>query len=341
MPPSSPSQSGALDWKSLRRHARAVIAHRCGGVASWLRSFASAHKKIFNMFAAAFLGAPPFLLGQYYQVTDFANEIRKDWAALAALLDQHVVVGIVASGIWILFWASIARFVRSISQDGPNGWENAATILLHTLDNIVGAKEQRFTGFFKQLSKSGKNIPANQASEVFDNITQPELQLKELVQGVYQAFDSLLRLTTQERHNLKVNLALINKGQVVTIKYHYPSNQPVRSSIQALNSPNSTIKHVCKERKPIVVESIALEATRSNPKFAITDPARETEDGSLLCYPVWYEPFNAIVFVISVHSDKAGTFKSRFVKNYSQILKPFELRMKLEYSLLGLKELAR
>lgn len=320
---------------------RLIIANKYGGVASWLRSVTSAHKKIWHIFAAGFLGAPPFFLGQYYQVEKFATEIRNDWAALAAILDQHVIIGVIASGLWILIWVKVAQFVRSITQTGPQGWDNAAAILLHTLDNIVGTKEQRFSAFFKKVSAQGADLNSSESSAVFQSITQPELQLKELVQGVYKAVDSLLRLTSPEQNQLKVNLALINNGKVIDIHYHYPSNQPVRSSIDALNTPCSTIQIACKERKPIVVESIALEAAKANPRFAVTDKSREEEEGSLLCYPVWYEPFNAVVFVISVHSDKAGTFKNRFLKSYIQILKPFDLRMKLEYSLLGLKELTR
>ena len=175
---------------------------------------------------------------------------------------------------------------------------------------------------------------------VFDFITQPGQQLNELMQGVYSTVDTLLKAQEIGKYVLKVNLAAIDPKQCVkSIHFHFPSNHPVRSSLAALNSPDSSIKNAIRKKKIVVLESIHMESIRSKPSFVVTDASRADEDGSLICYPVMYDPVGAVVFVISIHIDQPGTFKPKFSTSYVELLKPFALRIKLEYALLALKEL--
>jgi len=90
-----------------------------------------------------------------------------------------------------------------------------------------------------------------------------------------------------------------------------------------------------------MIGSILDEAEKPKGCFAVTDDARRNEDGSLMCYPVWFSPLNSVAFVISVCYSKRGVFHKRFANSYSEVLEPFALRLRLVYSLLGLKALIR
>lgn len=283
------------------------------------------------------IAAPPYFVGQYYQIDKFATEVKSDWPLVGALLDHHVFVGVLLAGMWAFLVLALYRVLTILAQEQPSGWGDAPGILLRALDNIVGAKEQRFSNHLKSLGTS--SCPAAPAS-VFSFITQPGQQLNELILGIYSTVDSLLRAQETGKYVLKVNLAAIDQNQdVKAIHFHYPSNHPVRSTLAALNSPNSAIKTAVRAQKIVVLESIHVESARTKPRFVVTDENRAEEDGSLICYPVIYEPMGAVVFVISIHVDLPGTFKPRFAGSYVELLKPFALRIKLEYALLALKEL--
>jgi hypothetical protein len=305
--------------------------------ANAMRHFAENYTFLYRSAGAAIAGVPPVVLTSYYQVATFSEEFRKDWPALATLLDKHVLIGCVLGGVWVYLVMSLRRFLASFADTAPPGWDTAPSTILKAIDNVVGAKQQRFSDF---LRKMGNTSPAPSTGEIFSTITQPTQQISELVKGVYSTFDILLRGTLpSKRYALKVNLAVINgDGKVVFIQYHYPSNHPVRSPIDALNNQNSTIRCAVTAKKPIVIESILAEAAKANPRFAVTDPAYSQEDGSLICYPVLLEGIDSVVFVLSVFVDVPGAFKPKHHDAFNQVIEPFALRLKLEYALLAMKE---
>lgn len=306
-------------------------------LAIWSRGIVRRYRLAARGLGSFVIAAPPYFVGQYYQVDKFAAEVKSDWPVIGAMLDHHVFVGVLLAGIWAFLVLALYRVLTALAQEQPSGWGDAPSILLRALDNIVGAKEQRFSNHLKALRASSS--PAVPAS-VFSFITQPGQQLNELILGIYSTVDSLLRAQETSKYVLKVNLAVIDQNQnIKDIHFHYPSNHPVRSSLLALNSTNSAIKTAVRTQKIVVLESIHVESARTKPRFVVTDQSRAEEDGSLICYPVIYEPMGAVVFVISIHIDQPGTFKQRFVGSYVELLKPFALRIKLEYALLALKEL--
>lgn len=89
----------------------------------------------------------------------------------------------------------------------------------------------------------------------------------------------------------------------------------------------------------MVIDSTLDESEKLNGRFCVTDESRRGEDGALLCYPVDLKPLADVAFVISVCYSVRGAFKKRYSDSYKKILEPFALRLRLEYSLLGLKEL--
>lgn len=314
-----------------------VISKR---VFSWfsnvLVNFKKTHLILFNFLGALILGAPPYLIIHYYQIESFAEEVKKLIPFIGPLLDNNVIWGVVLSGAWIFIWLTVYNFLKKMVSKSPDRWVDIPQVLLSTLDNIVGVKEQRFR---RELLRMQNNPDiANSDGDIFRNITNPTDQLKELIKGVYTAINVLIQKDPSvQNYQLKVNLAAINADRnIEKIFFHHPSNHPVRSTLENLNKPNSTIKIAVNSRKIVVIESVLDESKRPSPKFAVTDHSRDEEDGSLICFPVFYEPLNQVIFVISVFIDVPYYFKSKFSKTYTALLKLFELRSKLEYALLGL-----
>ncbi|MBX9798091.1 MAG: hypothetical protein K2Y13_01405 [Burkholderiaceae bacterium] len=304
----------------------------------WAKGTALRFRWLARALGAIILGAPPYIVGQYYQVSPFAVEVRKNWPLISQALDNYVFFAILLAGTWVFLLLGLYNMVLNFVREQPDGWSNAPAILLRSLDNIVGSKEQRFSRYLSHISTgSMKSDPA----QVFSYITQPSQQLNEIILSMYLAMDSLLKeMLPSTKYVLKANLSTIDPEQnIKNIHFHYPSNLPVRSSMTHLNNPSSAIRTAVRNKRIVIIESIQMENVKPRSRFVVTDEARRSEDGSLICYPVIYDPLNMVVFVISIYVDHPGTFKQKFAASYEEFLKPFALRIKLEYSLLALKEM--
>lgn len=295
------------------------------------------HRYLHRMAEVLIIGLPPFAVMHYYSISQVHDQIKQLTPAVAGILDSSPIQWVLFAVIWSWFWHEIIKAIATWLKAQPTGWENAATFLLRGLSSVVGSKNERFRTALRNATQSEKRDPWT----VFDSITQPEQQFSELMLNLYLVFQSLLREEGRPPAKLRVNLAVINDNRVVAIQYHYPRDLPVRSSMESLNNSRSAIQNAIRTRKIVVIESIKDEAEKADGKFAVTDEAHRGEDGSLLCYPIHFPPLADVAFVVSVCYDERASFKKRFTQSYKEILEPFALRLRLEYSLLGLKEIVR
>lgn len=302
-----------------------------------MRSFSENYTVLYRLLGSVIVGAPPVVINSYYQVGAFSEAFRKDWPILSAMLDHHVVIGCLVGGAWVFLTVSLLRIFQSFVETAPPGWTVAPAAIMKAIDNVVGVKQQRFSACLKKINNEQASPSAG---EIFSIITQPADQISELVKGVYSTFEVLLRGSLQSKNfKLKANLAVIGgDGKIAAIPYHYPSNHPVRSTVEALNKPNSTMRSAVQAKKPVVIESTLAETIKDKPRFVVTDPAYAQEDGSLICYPIVLEGIDSVVFVLSVYVDVPGAFKPKHRAAFDQVIEPFALRLKLEYALLALKE---
>ncbi len=305
---------------------------------NWSASHLRQHRLIARLLGALILVCPPLILNNYYQVEAFANEIKRISPFFSDLLDGHIFIGVLIAGLWGFLTLSIYSFAKSFLQKDPAGWSDIPSILLKVLDNIVGSKEQRFSREYLRFATSAEEKIT--ASSVFKAITKPSDQLNELVKGIYATFNILIqREHEMHKYALKVNLATMDENKnIAEIFFHYPSNDSVRSTVDSLNRPGSTIKEAASSGKIVVIESILEESKKPKPRFIVTDKSRSEEDGSLICYPIYYGPLDEIVFVVSIFINIPNYFRAKFHRSYIELLKPFELRMKLEYALLCLEQ---
>lgn len=312
-------------------HNRPVIARFIKRTIGWFRK----HTKIGAAFGSLILAFVPTFIGNYYQVSVFAEKIKVDFPNAAHFLDSYIYLCFAISFLWVFLILVLYQFLIERFCLEPVGGLETPNYILATLNNIVGAKAQRFN---KALNELTNCKDAAGKTDYFSKITQPIEQLNEIVRGVYTVFDAVLR---EHKVVLKVNLAIIKDKKIQDIIFHYPSDHPVRSPICALNNPNSGISTAIRNGKTVVIDSILQESTKNKDtkRFVVTDAGRANEDGSLICHPITFEPVNQVVLVLSIHADKPRVFREEHKKSYAELLRPFEIRMKLEYALYSLKEL--
>lgn len=209
---------------------------------------------------------------------------------------------------------------------------NTLNILLSGIDNVVGLKETRFRKFLTEVVPKIKDS----RESIFSEITQPRIQIAELIRGICELFNAL---HPKAKHKLiRVILAELVDGKVHQIPVFYPSDEPPSVDIKTLNKPNSTILTSVKRKKIVIVESIRKEITKP-PKQRRYIPAVEgqPEKGSIICFPILCQQ-NQIPFVVSIHCDQDGLFKENSLEYYEFLLARFALRLKLEYWLIRIKE---
>lgn len=266
-----------------------------------LRDFLKKRTLLGKLFVAISVGAPPYLINQYYQIQGFADRIRVSWPIPASILDHNVTVGVLLAGVWAFLLISIYHWVTLLVSDEPDGWQDTPLLVISELDNIVGAKEQRFEKFLS----ANAGTQSIESSVIFDGITQPANQISELIRGVYTLVNSLLKTQLPKGYVLKVNIATLDIGQTITsIPYHYPSDHPVRTSLESLNEPDSGIRTAARTKRVLLIV---------------------------------YDPWQTAVMVLSIYVDQPYAFRAKYKKKYELLLKPFVLRIKLEYVLLLLK----
>ena len=205
-------------------------------------------------------------------------------------------------------------------------------MLIAAIDNVVGSKARRF-------AERAGNINGLTRESVFDEITQPTKQIAEIARAICDLFN--LATTDKKRRNLiRVVLATINENNEITgLPIYYPEDEPVRSTVDALNDPSSAIRIAAKTRRIVIITDIAKELKKAKGKRKFADTGNEQDNvGSLICYPVLHNGTKRVPFVISIHCEDAGYFKEDFIDLYELTLQRFALRLSLEYSLLTIKE---
>jgi hypothetical protein len=272
------------------------------------------------------LAVPPAAVTTFYGNQIFRTAVLGLVPPVGVFLTEYVIGVIIAAALYPALLLAFAKsIIKRVDSRGLN--VEGLLTLLATIDQIVGCKAQRF-------GKYATNNNTLTRENVFDELAQPLTQIAENVRGICELFNATR--TDGRKHSLiRVVLAAITDGKITALPVHYPSDEPVRSGIEALNSPFSGIMTAVKKGKIIVIENIEKELKTPKGKRRFVDVGvQEDNIGSLICYPVHHTETRTIPFVISIHCDEPGYFKEEFVELYQHSLQRFALRLSLEYSYL-------
>ncbi len=289
------------------------------------------------MIIAPLILAVPGVVTGFYGFSDFHAAVMTTLPSLGKVLDEHVLIIVILAIIFPILLLSSARWVlqRVHSRTVTVDWLNP---LNAALDRVVGCKANRFSAAAQKTNRAIKR------EDAFCQITQPQVQIAELVRGICEFFNAV-RLqsggnASDNTRLIRVNLAEIRNNQVVSLPIFYPEDEPVPArAIPSLNAKNSAIKVALMSKNILVIHSIKKEMEKPIGNRRFVDIGYDGDNiGSIICYPIIYPPTGDIPFVISIHCDEEDYFKESRSDLYRFSLERFALRLNLEYSLLLMKE---
>lgn len=275
------------------------------------------------------VGALPILAVTYY-----GSSIVQDWMQVNApdttkFLKDYVIWVIIGVGAYPTILVTVARAVTKVTQ--KNGHEIDSLIaLLRALDNVVGKKQQELV----KVLRRAENL---KPEEAFSVLSQPYIQIMEIVRSISDFFNATVR-DGRKGSLIRVSLASFKDGKIEDIPIFFPNDEPVKSSIDDLNSPSSGFMTAFQSRKIVVIQSISKELTKKKATRFKDTGVHQDNEGSLICYPVAINGSKEIPYVLSIHSDEDGFFEEELAHLYELYLQRFAMRLSLEYILIGLKE---
>lgn len=276
-----------------------------------------------------FVTAPPGVVLAFYR---FKLDAHLP-AAWAEYLHNHQLHFLVLCGAWVYVLTAAHGWVEHCARKYEGIDVKGLLALFETLEEVVRAKAVRFEGALKQKAESSRPT----ASAVFQEITKPEQQIALLGRAIHGFFSSI-----SEGVAFKVTIAEIDKSGMPTnwLQYIPEIDSSPKTPIDFLRNPESTICRAVEKKDLVIVEDRKAEAQkRGGTRNHVSQNPKDLEDGSVLCYPV-YDVKIGVPYAVTIVANKRKYFSEANRPIYEWALKKFVLRIRLEHSLLLLKQSA-
>ena len=219
--------------------------------------------------------------------------------------------------VLVPFLVTIVRFISQQKQKTDS--EKLLTSLLAHIDTVISVKTTRFYKYISQHNQETLN-----SKEVFDKITQPVLQMTEIIKNITSCFEKIY-----DENTIKTSLLKVNKNGHIGYFIYLDGEPKTEESI--LNASDSTAKYCYNTKKITIIEN----TEKKDAKFKHS--ARfKSETKSIICYPV--KQGAKIVFIICITSKTPCIFKKSEKLKTEYLLSQFSKRLVLELYLYQLKE---
>lgn len=279
-----------------------------------------------------FVVAPPAIIATLYSNKDVKNFLKvilsdESYLNIASIGRDHVILFNTLAFIWPVILISIGAAIAKKAESDAINVDSLFT-LIKSLDSIVGIKNKRFHLHANNIGNLTKDT-------AFENITDPQAQIAEIVKEIGIFFNAIGK---KKKALIRVTLAVMKNGKISSLPIFYPNDEPIKSNLKSLNAANSAFLTAFKSKKTLLISDIKKELKKpeNKRKFAETEN-EEDNSGSMICFPVKVYD-SSIPFVISIHSDEPGYFKDESKEAYEHTLQRFALRLSVENSLLIMKE---
>lgn len=301
--------------------------------AKWLVRFYSSSWLIKFLLVPIVLSAPPTLIAACYSnkaLKAFIKTQAPQFASFAApIANDYVWLFVTFIGLYPIVLMSLGKEIHKRAHSNGLNVEGLLS-LINSLDQIVGAKNSRFSRF------SSSSTAGLTKENAFCTITDPDKQIAEIIKEICLFFNAT-RTDAKKLSLIRVTLAVMTNGKIANLPVYYPSDEPIRASLQSLNAQKSAFLTAARTKKMVLIPDIAKELKRPKDKRKFVETENEEDNnGSIICYPV--RCGSSVPFVISVHCDEIGYFKNEFKDLYEHSLQRFALRMNVEYNLFVIKE---
>lgn len=251
------------------------------------------------------------------------------------LMDNPMLIILIAASTTIIYQI-LYKFleVKSISKHDKSEF---STSLLVALERPVNKKRERFAEQVEIFLRSKTTTYG--ISKIFKAITKPNEQKKLILESL-----EVFLKNTYKDIDFKVGLMSIKNDEIDDWSYYLPINRQPRTSIEDLKRKESTISRCIKSKHTEIVEDVRTEMLRRERGCPEEDiryikgGSDDTENGSLICYPIISITTRKLIYVISVVASEKKFFESSEKKYFEWVLERFAIRLALEHSLECLRD---
>ncbi|ERJ17732.1 hypothetical protein SSPSH_003500 [Salinisphaera shabanensis E1L3A] len=266
---------------------------------------------------------------------DKADSLYRPIRPLYNWVNQNPFLASVIVALYVIGLNAIISGVHRLAKGSERVEIKDLLRLFEVLETIVGSKSKRFGEYVSTSYKKPRSEFSAEAT--FRNITQPDQQIALLNIGIQTFFDAI------DRHDTNIATAIVSvseNGAPESWFHFHPDSKPPLATPEELAKPDSTVMHAIKRRRMVIIEDIAAEAKKPDRSRRYRKVENEDEEGSLICYPIIDGSSNKVPYVVSIKADRKKYFRKHHSEFYSWVLETFEVRIRLEHSLLLLRSLA-
>lgn len=232
--------------------------------------------------------------------------------------------------ITILFiYGCLTNFVVAwIREHAPQTDGLSKDILMGLITSINGIVELKA----KRMGDCAHNIgDMKKGKTIFLKITQPGKQLFLLITALRTIFEKI-----DPKTYFRICLFEVKNDKLSGVYYYAPDDDAPKTPLTTLSQSESTIMSSIRDRKMIIIEDIQKELKKDKSRQYVRGTT-EKEPGSQLCYPI-VDRKNNVIYVVAINGDRKRCLELSKKKLYSWVIAHIVLRIKLENSLLKLKE---
>jgi len=207
--------------------------------------------------------------------------------------------------------------------------------LTEMLDRIVSKKDKRFSAYLTSLRRTPSRQLKKKRERLFEDITQPRVQMAEIVAIVWQLFHTL-----HPKNSVRVALAEMDDTHVREVIATEPSEDHIRSPIEKLRTDGSGYSTSKRLKRILVIPNTKKESERGdNARFVVTRKDLEDEENSMICFPIEERLDRTIPYVLSISVDRPDAFREEESDAYTDMLIPFARRIAMEHTLERIKNI--
>ena len=294
----------------------------------WLNNLIS--KNLIRLLLLPILYAlPVFIVNSSFSNSELAKTLTANLGIFGKLIVEQQIWIIIASFVLyalITYFYSFIREIADYQEDPPPDLSKQHAIsIIQTLEIIVQTKYKRFIDTLKT------NISAH---EIFNTITQPNLQKDIIIQAIKSHLEIQFPNTL-----IKVGLMKIENKLCVQWENYLPTHIGPKTPINILNSKTSCIKRSIESKTLIIVQNTLDEVNKSSgSRSYINGMTPQTESGSQICFPILHPTSNEVIYILTVSCNKPNSFRTEDLEFYQWLLGVFTQRLLLEISLDILKQ---
>lgn len=245
-------------------------------------------------------------------------------------------LGLLITAILSLLWPAVLRaiwaFVEAKSVPERELTRDDLLLVLNAVSIVIGDKLDRFSA---EVRRQQSTPPHASGADIFQRITQPDAQVRALVNGVHAIF-SALDTSTRFRVGL---LDIVNDKPVRWAQY-FPAGRVARTTPDELSVSSSTVMRCISRKRTVVVDDIQreLDKKKKEDRSYVKCNTDVNEEGCQLCYPIFDKPTAKVRFVLTIAGSRKDALCCRLTPIYDWILEQFSMRIQLEACLSTLKE---